>query len=92
VNEHVVAKFWHKVEQRLRNRDGVMYYAGGTLCIDFTKGGIGLNLDGKGFVFGTSPLVKNDRVYQPRHILELVRNLYLEIKGSTDHFKRAVGV
>jgi hypothetical protein len=68
-----------------------MYFVGGTLCLDWSKGGIGLNLDGKGFVFGTSPLIKNDRVYQPQHILTLVRECYLETKGQTDYFKRVVG-
>lgn len=90
MNASIVKKFWTKVENRLRHRDGVMYYVGGTLCLDWDKGGIGLNLDGKGFVFGTSHLVKNDRVYQPQHILDLVRQFYLEIKGPTEHYNRVV--
>lgn len=94
--ELFVAKIWEPIEQRLKKRER-LYYIGGTLCVDrfynIKKGdrGIGLNLDGKGFVYNQYiRKFKNDTLYIPKHILKLVRVIYLETKGETDHYKKEV--
>ena len=90
-----MSKFWQHVEQQLVTREGRIYYAGGTLIVDFEKGGgIGMNLNGKGFVMPSKQynFFKNDRVYMPESITNLVRSIYLEIKGKTDHFIEQVEI
>lgn len=85
-----VKKFWSHVEDRLVKRQH-LYFTGGTLCIDNEKskgGGIGLNLDGKGFVYSSHTHLKNDTLYVPKHIMDLVHEIYKETKGSKLHKKR----
>lgn len=88
----IVTKFWSRVEERLLTRKGPIYYMGGTLVIGFDNGGIGLNLNGQGFVFHHKeyPYFKNDKVYMPEHITKLVRSIYIEAKGKNDHYKESV--
>ena len=84
-------KFWSHIESRLEKMEGSIYFAGGTLCVDLPKGGVGMNLNGKGFVFGNNyPFMKNSKVYLPEHITQKVRETYLEVKGCTDHYKETV--
>lgn len=88
-----MSKFWQHVEERLISRKGSIYYMGGTLVVDFERGGcVGMNLNGKGFVCPSKPFefFKNDIVYLPESIKSLVQSIYLEIKGKTDHFKEQV--
>lgn len=69
-------KFWDHVENRLLTEEGSIYFVGGTLCVDFVKSGIGMNLDGKGFVYGGSDKFRrNSRVYLPDYITEMVRKI-----------------
>ena len=67
-----------------------MYYAGGTLCIDFENPSrlIGLNLNGRGFCLETGS--SEEHVTQPLHIQEKVRALYVEKKGKTRHYQEVV--
>ena len=82
--------YWKPVEDALINRDVPIYFVGGTLCVDYAKSkGIGINLDGRGFVFNAS--LKNGRVYVPKHVVAIVRDIYLQTKGKTNHFKEKVG-
>jgi len=62
-------KFWDHVEIRLIAEEGPIYFTGGTLCVDFEKnGGVGMNLNGKGFVFGgRDQYRKNSTVYLPEY-------------------------
>jgi hypothetical protein len=95
--ELFVAKIWEPIEQRLKKRER-LYYVGGTLCVDHdnTKfesdiSGIALNLNGKGFVYNRYiSRFKNDTLYVPVYVLKLVREIYLELKGETDHYKKEV--
>jgi hypothetical protein len=76
-------KFWDHVEDRLITREGSIYFAGRTLCVDFDKGGIGMNLDGKGFVYGgCNAHRKNSTVYLPDYITDMVRRTYVEYKEN----------
>lgn len=76
-------KFWNHVEERLRKRDTNMYFMGRTLSVALsTKSGIALNLDGKGFIFGSIRSGFNDRIYQPDYITEMVIDIYRETKGE----------
>lgn len=83
-------KHWECVEVRLKNPDQhSVYFAGGTLCVDLPKGGVAMNLNGKGFVYGgDNTFRKNSKVYLPNHIISLVRDLYIKTKGHTNHYKR----
>ena len=83
IEELAIKKFWQNIEQRLIKRD-CLYFAGGTLCVDNDgkQGGIGLNLDGCGFVYSSYFHMKNSKVYVPKHILKLVHEIYIETKGS----------
>lgn len=86
-------KCWNRVEDALKNHNRCMYYAGGTLVIDWKKPGTGiaLNLDGTGFVFGHIDDSKHStKVIQPDYILKMVQETYLETKGETEHFKESV--
>jgi len=90
-----MSKFWNHVEERLITRTGNMYFMGGTLSVGLSKdSGVALNLNGKGFVFGkikTIPCKEvNDRVYLPQHITDLVRQIYLDVKGETEHYRESV--
>lgn len=78
-----VEKFWSHIETRLITCEK-LYYAGGTLCVDNIgkSGGIGLNLNGKGFVFTNHPHMKNSKVYLPSHITKMVHDFYKEVKGE----------
>jgi len=89
---HVVSKFWNDVESRLITREGSIYFAGGTLVMDTDNGIICFNLDGKGFISHTQEFsyFKNGTIYLPDHILELVRKIYLDVKGSTEHYTTEV--
>jgi hypothetical protein len=83
-------KFWEHIMKKIENKQN-LYYVGGTLCVDNDKtaGGVALNLDGCGFVYSNPyPFFKNwnGKIYMPQEITELVRRLYLEIKGETEHF------
>jgi len=82
-------KCWNRVEDALKNRNRRIYYAGGTLVIDWNEdSGIALNLDGTGFVFGHIDDSKHStKVIQPDYILKMVQETYLETKGETEHFK-----
>lgn len=83
-------KCWSRVEEKLQTLQGTIYYMGGTLSVGLTpQTGIALNLDGSGFVFGKFK-GKNERVYQPPHILELVRKIYREKKGINEHYRESV--
>jgi hypothetical protein len=64
-----------------------MYYAGGTLCIDFSSGLLCLNLNGQGFSVLDG---KEERLTLSSEILKLVRTLYVETKGETEYYKRTV--
>jgi len=88
-----VKQFWQHVEDRLVERQS-LYFMGGTLAVDNIDkpGGIALNLNGKGFVFG--PTYKfitnfNSTFYTPDYITKLVREIYLETKGRTKHYIEA---
>jgi hypothetical protein len=61
-----------------------MYYAGGTLCIDFSSGLLCLNLNGQGFSVLDG---KEEPLTQPSEILKLVRAMYVETKGETEYYK-----
>lgn len=84
---HVVSKFWIDVEHRLITQDS-LYFAGGTLMMDINNGLIAFNLDGKGFICHTPELshFKNGTLYMPDHITDLVRKIYLDTKGQTEHY------
>jgi hypothetical protein len=83
-------KFWNHVETRLLLEDS-LYYAGGTLCIDFEKGGVAMNLNGKGFIYGgRDKFRQNSQVYLPSYITDMVRKIYLRVNGETEHFRREV--
>jgi hypothetical protein len=89
-------KFWDHVENCLLTEEGPIYFIGGTLCVDFVKdfvkGGIAMNLDGKGLVYGgLNKFRKNSQVYLPEYITDMVRKLYLRIKGETEHYREKVG-
>jgi hypothetical protein len=85
-------KFWDHVENRLLVEEGPIYFVGGSLCVDFAQGGIAMNLDGKGFVYGGSDKFrKNSQVYLPEYITEMVRKIYLRIEGETAHYRKEVG-
>jgi len=83
---------WEKVENHLKTLEGKIYYVGGTLCVDLSKFvGVGMNLNGKGFIYGSrNPLMKNSIVYLPDHISSLVKELYLKLKGETEHYKESI--
>lgn len=84
-------KFWDHVEMRLLAEEEPNYFVGGTLCVDFDRGGIGMNLDGKGFVFGgRNQFRRNSTVYLPEYITDMVRKVYLRIKGETKHYREQV--
>lgn len=90
---YLASKFWNSIEQRLITREGSIYFAGGTLFIDTQNSIVGLNLDGTGFVNHTKEYAitkeyfKNGKVYLPDHITELVRKIYLDVKGETEYYK-----
>lgn len=83
-------KFWEHIKKRLEDESN-LYYFGGTLCVDNEgkNGGVALNLNGRGFVYSNPyPFFKNwsGKIYLPQEIIELVRKLYLKIKGETQHY------
>jgi hypothetical protein len=80
-------KFWRHIELRLITKEN-LYYAGGTLCVDTEKGGVALNIDGKGFVYGNHQHLKNSKVYIPEHISSLVHQIYKELKGEKLFYER----
>jgi hypothetical protein len=90
---YLTSKFWNSIEQRLITREGSIYFAGGTLCVDTKNSIIFLNLDGTGFIHhtkeyaNTKEYFKNGKVYLPDHITDLVRKIYLDVKGETDYYK-----
>jgi len=85
-------KFWDHIENCLLTEEGPIYFIGGTLCVDFAKGGVAMNLDGKGFVYGGSDKFRrNSQVYLPEYITDMVRKLYLRINGETEHYREKVG-
>jgi len=72
-------------KKQLEGKVTAIYYAGGTLCLDFINGGgIGLNLDGKGFSY------RSGKIYVPKTITEKVRKLYLKKRGYTSHFSKSI--
>lgn len=82
---------WLKIYKKLKLTEnpsfarGGLYYAGGTLSVPLSHDSfMGLNIDGRAFD------TKGEYV-QPDWILRLVRKLYLETKGMTDHFVKTVG-
>jgi len=81
-----VSKFWRATEQRLLDKTGCIYFAGATLCIDHEgrPGGIAINQDGKGFVYGTLLQLpyknENSKIYVPDYIMTIVKQLYAEMK------------
>ena len=77
---------WQKIQSRLESLDGVIYYAGGTLCVDFPEGGfIGLNLCGGWFCcLPGMPEVTGKR--QPEEVYSLVKKVYLKTKGENSHY------
>ena len=89
--ELFVANFWDPIEKRIKEKDH-LYYAGGTLFVDNKDrpGGIALNLDGAGFSYSSHAHLKETKLYMPKYILVLVRELYIEICGETDHYKEEV--
>jgi len=83
----ILDKYWGEVDRCLDNIENVQsYYAGGTLCIDITPSrGIGLNLDGRGFIFSDSHIKdihKDTSVILPQNITKKVRNIYLKVKPN----------
>jgi hypothetical protein len=80
-------KFWCPTEQRILNKSGNIYFAGATLCIDHENrhGGIAINQNGTGFVYGTlsrlSYKKENGKIYVPDDIMILAKQLYYETKG-----------
>jgi hypothetical protein len=82
-----MTKFWRHIEERLITREH-LYYIGGTLCVDNENkpGGIGLNLNGKGFIYSGN--LKNSTVYIPKHISELVHQIYRDVKGEGRYRER----
>lgn len=90
MKQTIQEKCWKRVEEKLQSLQGTIYYMGGTLSVGLTsETGVALNLDGTGFVFGKFK-GKNERVYQPDHILELVRKIYREKKGINEHYRQSV--
>jgi len=84
-------KFWNEVERQLQTLEGKIYFVGGTLCIDLSKYGVAMNLNGKGFIYASSnPLMKNPEVYLPNHISSLVSEVYLKLKGETSHYRKNI--
>lgn len=85
----IAEKCWRHVEIRLITRES-LYYAGGTLCVDNIgkPGGIGLNINGKGFVYTCHHHLKNGVVYLPKHITKLVHEIYNETRGEALFQKR----
>ena len=78
-----IEKFWQTIEDRLIKRE-YLYFVGGTLCVDNKdgkEGGIGLNLNGWGFVYSSYSHMKSGKVYVPSHILKLMHEIYRETKG-----------
>jgi|GEM_PF-6318444 len=76
---------WSEVEERLIKRDMNLYYVGGTLSVSLdNKRFVALNLNGHGFDQDDNKLI------QPENILEIVRSIYLEVKGSTAYYKEEV--
>ena len=81
----ITEKFWKIVEDALNDPENhATYYVGGTFCIDFPNGGVGLNLDGTGFSFNGGNL------YMPKYINDKVKELYLKYKGETEHYKSEI--
>jgi hypothetical protein len=73
-------KFWNRVEISLIEEKS-LYFVGRTLCVDFDKGGIGLNLNGKGFLYGgRDQFRRNSNVYLPDYITKMVQKIYFEKK------------
>jgi hypothetical protein len=87
IKEEIMNHFnhiWNDIENRLKDiTNQKAYYVGGTLCLDLPKFGIGMNLNGKGFIYGGSKR-NNDRIYLPKTITSLVQKIYLDIKGKTE--------
>lgn len=82
---------WDRIKKTLELQDYVMYYVGGTLCIDFPEGGlIGLNLAGTWFVSVPGGRANGPGSWpgdeMPPDILELVKKTYLKEKGETAHY------
>lgn len=88
----IIRKFWKHVENKLKNiNSSGSYYCGGTLSVPlFNKRGICLNLDGTGFVLNSDPHMKSQKLYQPKFILKIVRDIYLKEKGKTNHYIRSI--
>lgn len=87
----VVPKYWQHIYKRLIARSE-LYYFGGTLCVDNLNGpgGLGLNLNGRGFVYTHHSYMNNSTFYMPTSILTLVRTIYLETKGHTQHYSNSI--
>ena len=90
-------KFWVRVLEALDNiKETSAYFVGGTLCIPLEENVcINLNLDGKGFVLNSNHPLEGSRslsltIYQPEEVLDKVRDVYINEKGMTEHFKEAV--
>ncbi len=76
---------WKEVEERLKKRDKKLYYVGGTLSVTLdNERFVALNLDGGGFDQNSIKLE------QPNSIREMIRRLYLEIKGKTTYYEEEV--
>lgn len=92
ISEDIIRKFWKHVEDELNNiKFSKAYYCGGSLSVPLLKKrGICLNIDGTGFVLNTDPHMKNQKLYQPKFILEKVRKIYLKEKGKTEYYKKHV--
>ena len=76
---------WNEVKDRLEKRDKSLYYVGGTLSVSLDhKRFVALNLDGNGFD------QDSNKLQQPEFIKKMVKDLYLETKGETTHYKEEV--
>jgi len=90
----MVKKFWVHIERNLRDvlnhrhQDLMMYFAGGTLCIDGKNALYMLHINGKGSVNPMNgPLLKNSMVIMPDYITSLVQKVYLQAKGATGYYR-----
>jgi hypothetical protein len=86
-----IPKYWQHIYTRLIMRTE-LYYSGGTLCVDNlnSPGGLGLNLNGRGFIYTQHSHMSNSTFYMPIGILKLVHAIYLETKGRTQHYLNSI--
>lgn len=92
---YIQKKFWKEVEDELiiiRDK-GNLEKIKGALSIPLgldekgNKRGVCLNLDGRGFVLND---LKNNTIYAPEYITDIVQEIYLKANGKTDYYKKVV--